>query len=242
MTSRVLDRVRVAAPCKAEWKWMYGNDRVRFCSQCNLNVYNLSAMTREEAELLVLQTEDRLCVRFYRRSDGTVLTRNCPVGLQRIKNRLTNTKNHIITALLGLAAYVGGTFFYQSSRLADFGVIPVLTEKLGRPYPYAIQGLFVPTLKDPTVHRSERQMRERAVLRVLPVDHVHKRNYGHTEIPVRITVDTNGEVETATALKGPKELRDLAEEAALRWTFMPTSEKNNNMPVRVESILTFPFK
>src|SRR5215510_7741491 len=95
-----LGKIRIAAPCKAEWRWMYGNDRVRFCGQCNLNVYNLSAMTREEAEDFIRRVEGRLCVRFYRRSDGTILTKNCPVGLQRIKEKLLRIKTAIATTLL----------------------------------------------------------------------------------------------------------------------------------------------
>src|SRR5450432_1276774 len=39
-----LDRVSIAAPCSADWDSMPGTDRVRHCSQCNKNVYNLSAM------------------------------------------------------------------------------------------------------------------------------------------------------------------------------------------------------
>src|SRR5262245_4884267 len=81
-----LGRVRVAAPGEAEWKWMYGDDRVRFCGQCSQNVFNLSAMTTEEAEDLIRRAEGRLCVRYYRRSDGSILTKNCPVGLQAIRD------------------------------------------------------------------------------------------------------------------------------------------------------------
>ena len=44
------------------------------------NVYNLSDMTEEEALKLVEEREGRLCVRFYQREDGTVLTSDCPVG------------------------------------------------------------------------------------------------------------------------------------------------------------------
>ena len=47
-----LNNVRVASPCSANWDEMYGTDRKRLCSQCDMNVYNLSAMTREEAESL----------------------------------------------------------------------------------------------------------------------------------------------------------------------------------------------
>jgi hypothetical protein len=78
-----LDSVRIASPCKADWNEMAGDDRVRFCGTCAKNVYNLSAMTREEAERLLVQTEGRVCARLYRRTDGTVLTTDCPVGEER---------------------------------------------------------------------------------------------------------------------------------------------------------------
>jgi hypothetical protein len=60
---------------------MEGDDRVRFCGECRLSVYNLSAMGRAEAEHLVREREGRLCVRFFRRDDGTMLTQDCPRGL-----------------------------------------------------------------------------------------------------------------------------------------------------------------
>ncbi len=104
-----LDHVRVAAPCPADWDGMVGTDRFRFCGQCNLNVYNLSSMTRAEAESLIARTEGRLCVRFYRRTDGSILTRNCPVGLKAIRRRLSSFAKAATTLFLsffaGLAAY-----------------------------------------------------------------------------------------------------------------------------------------
>jgi hypothetical protein len=83
-----LDDIRVASPCAADWNRMAGDDRARFCASCRKNVYNLSAMTREEAERLILEKEGRLCVRYFRRADGTILTRDCPVGLARLRRRL----------------------------------------------------------------------------------------------------------------------------------------------------------
>jgi hypothetical protein len=80
-----LDRISVASPCTASWDEMRGDDRVRFCGHCQLNVYNLSAMTRQAAEQLVAQREGRLCVRFYRRTDDTVLTPDCPRGLEALR-------------------------------------------------------------------------------------------------------------------------------------------------------------
>ena len=48
-------------------------------------------MTRTEAENLILNAEGRLCVRFYKRADGSILTKDCPVGWQAIKRRISRT-------------------------------------------------------------------------------------------------------------------------------------------------------
>jgi hypothetical protein len=103
-----LDHVRVAAPCPADWDGMIGTDRVRFCGQCSLNVYNLSAMSKSEAESFISGREGgRVCVRFYRRSDGSILTRNCPVGLRAIRRRLSRVAQALSTAALSFLAGFG---------------------------------------------------------------------------------------------------------------------------------------
>jgi hypothetical protein len=106
-----LDYVTVAAPCSAGWDNMIGDERVRFCGQCNLNVYNISAMTKQDAERLITQAEGRLCVRYYRRADGTILTNNCPVGLRALKRRLSRTASACASAVIsffaGLLAVTG---------------------------------------------------------------------------------------------------------------------------------------
>ena len=83
----LLKRVRIASPCPASWDAMEGDERVRFCGSCRRSVYNLSGMSRSEAEQVIRQSEGRLCVRLYRRRDGTVLTRDCPVGIAAIRKR-----------------------------------------------------------------------------------------------------------------------------------------------------------
>ena len=40
-----LDQVTISYPCPADWNSMEGDERTRFCSQCKLNVYNISEMT-----------------------------------------------------------------------------------------------------------------------------------------------------------------------------------------------------
>ena len=83
----MLDDVSIAAPCRASWEQMVGDDHVRFCGQCEKNVYNLSSLPREEAEALLIAKGGKMCVRLYRREDGTVLTNDCPVGVKKRRRR-----------------------------------------------------------------------------------------------------------------------------------------------------------
>jgi hypothetical protein len=98
---------------------MIGNDLARFCGQCNLNVYNLSGMTKAEAESFVTSGEGRLCVRFYRRKDGSILTDNCPVGLRKIRRRLSYIKKAIASTVISFLAGLGlsETFSMVAQRL-----------------------------------------------------------------------------------------------------------------------------
>lgn len=85
-----LDAIDIATPCDASWEGMPGDDQMRFCGLCELNVYNLSGMSREEAQQVILEKEGKVCVRFLRRVDGTVLTQDCPVGLAKIRQKICN--------------------------------------------------------------------------------------------------------------------------------------------------------
>lgn len=77
-----LDALEIASPCSASWEDMHGDERVRHCEDCRLQVFDLSALSRADAEALVRERTGRLCVRMTRRADGTVLTRDCPEGLR----------------------------------------------------------------------------------------------------------------------------------------------------------------
>jgi hypothetical protein len=101
----LLQNVKIAAPCHASWSDMteVDGDRVRHCDSCALNVYNLSAMTQAEAEGLLRKHEGRLCVRYYRRDDGTILTRDCPIGAHNARLLLMR-RSVTAAALLALGA------------------------------------------------------------------------------------------------------------------------------------------
>jgi len=119
-----LDNVKIASPCNADWDQMVGSERARFCGQCKLNVFNLSSMTKDEAELLIGQTEGRLCVRYFQRADGSVLTKDCPVGLRAFRRRMSYVARAVSSMVLTFLAGVGLYRFTQRSAMMG---APVLT-------------------------------------------------------------------------------------------------------------------
>src|SRR6185295_13388572 len=80
-----LQQLRLASPCDMSWNDMRGNNRTRFCDQCRLNVYNIEALTEDEVHRLIVETEGRFCGRLWVRKDGTIVTRDCPVGLALLR-------------------------------------------------------------------------------------------------------------------------------------------------------------
>jgi len=97
-----INNLRVAKPCPASWDNMSGDERARHCDLCSLNVYNISAMTEKEAQKLIVEREGRLCIRLYKRADGTVLTKDCPVGLRAYRKRVASFASAAFAAVLGL--------------------------------------------------------------------------------------------------------------------------------------------
>jgi hypothetical protein len=79
---------------------MGGDDRVRHCPQCNLNVYNFSQMNDADVDRIIASTEGRLCARFYRRPDGTILTQNCPAGFRATVRRATRVAAAALAAVM----------------------------------------------------------------------------------------------------------------------------------------------
>lgn len=120
--------LKIASPCSADWDGMYGTDRKRFCGECKLNVYNLSAMTTTEAESFLRQAEGRVCVRYYRRADGTVLTEDCPVGLAKLKKRVRTMATAVFSLLISILSGIAlANLAVRDDRRSVMGEIPAAT-------------------------------------------------------------------------------------------------------------------
>lgn len=108
----LLDQVRIASPCKADWNEMVGDERVRFCLSCEKNVYNLSSMQRDDAEALLRERlGNDVCVRFYQRADGTILTQDCPEGVKKKRRK----KLALAVAGAGAMAAAAATMFFKTT-------------------------------------------------------------------------------------------------------------------------------
>jgi Carboxypeptidase regulatory-like domain len=97
-----INKLRIASPCSVGWETMTGNDRMRHCDSCKLNVYSTDAMTKCDLEDLIFRTEGRTCLRLHRRADGTVLTKDCPVGLRGYQKRVARFAGATLAAIIGL--------------------------------------------------------------------------------------------------------------------------------------------
>ncbi len=112
----VIDNLRIASPCDASWAEMKGDAQRRHCAHCDKNVYNLTELEPDEIVQLIEETEGQFCGRMYQRSDGTVLTEDCPIGLARVLRRAKRRGYQAAAFALTLAASAASLFLYGSPR------------------------------------------------------------------------------------------------------------------------------
>jgi hypothetical protein len=123
-------KYEIASPCDQDWSSMSGDDKCRFCSLCEKNVYNLGSMTEIEVNIL-LKTEKNVCTRVFKRPDGTILTEDCPVGLKQVRSYLSEKK--FLAAGLCLLTIIFSTFSLASERVKIMGKMvarPLVEEEL----------------------------------------------------------------------------------------------------------------
>jgi hypothetical protein len=98
---RLLSQITIPTPCTMDWSLMEGDERVRSCAHCHQSVYNLSAMTSEEAVDLIRSQGGVLCGRIYQRSDGSVVMADC-----QQESHVKRPKQFHLRAIIALIALV----------------------------------------------------------------------------------------------------------------------------------------
>ncbi len=138
----ILDDVSIASPCPVKFEQMTGDEKIRFCDLCQLNVYNVSQMTRIEAEELLNDKSDQVCLRLYRRKDGTLITKDCPVGKgfsDRIKFKIRSIAAVIVSFISTASAFAQSDSkllkeIGRSEGPTDMNLFEVSNVIDGRPY------------------------------------------------------------------------------------------------------------
>jgi hypothetical protein len=127
---------------------MSGDDRVRYCPQCDLNVYNFSGMAPEEIDQIVAARTGRLCARLYQRADTTVLTKDCPVGSRRdavsLGSRLATAAFATLVSIAPVRANATpalSAFSQEQLRQADDALVLVVRDIVGGVIPKAAVSL-----------------------------------------------------------------------------------------------------
>lgn len=111
----VLGNFRIASPCDASWEEMVGDDKSRFCGQCEKHVYNLPLLTPDELVDLIERTQGRFCGQLYARKDGTVLTDDCPVGLSAKLARARRKRAVAAGAAIAALCFTAGAAVLSAS-------------------------------------------------------------------------------------------------------------------------------
>lgn len=75
-TSRVLDQVSIQQQCPMSWDNMVGDDRVRFCGECQRQVWNFFEMTDLEIAEVMRANPERLCAQITKTREGTLVTKD----------------------------------------------------------------------------------------------------------------------------------------------------------------------
>lgn len=133
MSERVnLDEVSIAAPCPVSWAEMDGDERKRFCSLCSLHVYNISQMKRKEAEDLLSENTDGVCLRLFRRADGTLITKDCPVG-RRLADAV---KRRVRAAAVALVAMLNASAVFGRDTKLKVPDSLLIVERRGAGVPF----------------------------------------------------------------------------------------------------------
>ncbi len=101
-----LKNITVPSPCKADWNAMIGNDQIRFCQHCSLDVHNLSLMSRHQAERLVANSKGRLCIRYLRNPAGGLATIPISQKLHHIGRRTSRLVAGVFTATISITSAV----------------------------------------------------------------------------------------------------------------------------------------
>ena len=135
--------LRISSPCPVSWESMTGGNKVRYCGQCRLNVYNLAVMSPGEIDVVLKKSTGRLCGRLYVRDDQTATLQDCRSGTARKRLRRALTAfSVLLLAALGWLLRISGD---QDRSVHPKWARTVIEWMDPRPVGRAVPGMICPT-------------------------------------------------------------------------------------------------
>lgn len=120
-----LSKVTLEKPCSQNWDEMVGDERERFCNMCSLNVYNLSSMTRDEAEeFLQVRNDGSVCLNYVSDAEGKVVTDNVPRPLRPLRDSLQLLLRVASSFVAAFGLFATGVLA-QEQRLGGKPCVPI---------------------------------------------------------------------------------------------------------------------
>jgi hypothetical protein len=127
-----LDNLQIAKPCHAVWEQMTpvdeaGGERVRHCGSCDKNVYRVAGMSRAEVTALIVAKEGQVCLRMAKRSDGSLITNDCPVGVAAWRKKMAKVGAAAAAAFAAIFAFASRTMTTMGEPMPTVGVVATPT-------------------------------------------------------------------------------------------------------------------
>src|SRR6185369_1343985 len=104
----LLGPLSIPTPCSADWNDLVGDGRLRYCEECDRNVYDFSKMTATEVRALLATLQGRVCARITWRADGSVLTDDPLPRLPVARRRAAPFASVAVTTLITITASPAG--------------------------------------------------------------------------------------------------------------------------------------
>jgi hypothetical protein len=256
-----LDSLEITSPCTVSWHRMKGSRSVRHCPACELNVYNISEMSREQARALIERVEGRVCLRLRRRRDGTLVTGDCWARIRAARRRglLAAIGTTIVMLPVMAAALTQGLWSLRELIVPRVDELPGRAERLGgvsvrlqqpppKPPPgpivgrlrqwqeerYTMGGVVGPALDEAP---GWRPVPPRAPSWTPPTPQLR---LGGAQFLFRVCVDTEGRVVSLRTLRGATDADDARVRAFVqKWRYQPVEVNGAAVPFCTTARLIF---
>lgn len=224
-------QLHIEEPCHQDWAQMRGDERRRFCEQCDKHVHNLSAMTKAQAQAL-LARDPELCVIYQYDEHEELVFEPEPT---RVQLQLQGARKLLATAALAVPMLLAACDEPPSQAL-PVATSPITIEesgaRLASPAVLArdvtsAQGASrapAPPQAQPTTQTKPevRELMGQAVVQLPTPDHEQK------EDEAEVSCDGEAQAQSHEALK-PREPKESLQNKPLRKTMGKPISKMGKM-------------